>query len=206
MYKNQGVTSVKYEEFVKNVMDCNACDGNFEFICEPFRCISRINEVKVMFLGLSPGNPELETPKRNTAMCDVMTYIEKKIGAGYDTNYRHAMIDRIGKELPYVKANVVHGIGDKKAAVNVLATCGDKYLEEMISLFPALQYIIVYDFPDRKVLHYLEKFGIELDFENNDREDKGFRKNGLVFIAAKRTRRYVQRLPQRNERKRLKAL
>jgi len=58
------------------------------------------------------------------------------------------MKDRIGTELKYVKANVVHRIGDKESALKCLGTCGDKFLLRMIALFRDLKYVIVYDFDD----------------------------------------------------------
>ena len=170
------------------------------FMCEPFRIrdFSRINDVKVMFLGLSPGNPELKhkpyTPTKDALFEDVIEYIQKPISRGYDTNFKKAMIERIGNELEYVKANVVHGIGDKKSATKCLETCGDKFLCDMIGLFWGLKYVIVYDFNDKKVLNYVNnELNINLDFQNYN-ASKGISRNGITFIAASRTRRYIQKL------------
>lgn len=199
------------EEFVKNIMDCHrealnnpshTCHGIVsEYQCEPFRLrdFSRINDVRVMFLGLSPGNPELKhkphTPNRNALSKDVMEYIQKRIWKGYDTNYRNTMRERIGSELEYVKANVVHGILDKKSAQKCLEACSSKFLLSMIGLFCGLKYVIVYDFEDKNVLDYVnKKLNVDIDFKNSTAV-KGFQEEtrGITFIAARRARRYIRR-------------
>lgn len=81
------------------------------------------------------------------------------------------MQDRIGTELKYVKASVVHRIGDKESALKCLGTCGDKFLLRMIALFRGLKYVIVYDFNDGNVLNYVnKKLCIGLDFEKSTAE------------------------------------
>ena len=128
--------------------------------------------VKVMFLGLSPGNPELKhkpyTPNRDAPLKDMIEYIQKPILKGYDTNYRNTMKERIGSELEYVKTNVVHGALDKKSAQKCLEACGNKFLLPMIRLFCGLKYVIVYDFEDQNVLNYVnKKLDIDIDFKNS---------------------------------------
>lgn len=173
-----------------------------EHMCEPFRLrdLSRMNEVKVMFLGLSPGNPELKskpyTPCKDASLKDIMEYIQKPIKKGYDTNYKNTMKERIGSELEYVKANVVHGILEKDSAQDCLETCGRKFLQRMMKLFCGLEHVVVYDFEDRRALNYVnKKFGISIDFRNSNAA-KGFKKGKLTFIAAPRTRRYIKRLSE----------
>jgi len=207
---------MNFEDFIRDVMSCQEYQKALNnpnhpcydivhayeshFMCEPFRIrdFSRINDVKVMFLGLSPGNPELEhkpyTPTKDALLEDVIKYIRKPISKGYHTNFKKTMIERIGNELEYVKANVVHGIGDKKSAMKCLETCGDKFLYDMIGLFWGLKYVIVYDFADRRVLNYVnKKLNISLGFQNYNAA-KGISRNGITFIVAPRTRRYIRKL------------
>jgi len=195
------------EEFVKNIMDCHrealkspshACHGIVsEYQCEPFRLrdCSRINDVKVMFLGLSPGGSETDTPNTGAQLEDVMEYLQKPILPWYITNYKNAMIERIGSELEYVKANVVHGILHKELAQKCLLTCGGKFLLPMLELFRGLEYMIVYDFNDKKVLNFVnKKLSISPPLDFNSTADKGVLWNDVTVIAAKRTRRGIARL------------
>ena len=184
----------------------HACHGIVkEYQCEAFRfrgktLLSRIDQVKVMFLGLSPGNPEKDhkpyTPEGGAQLEEVMKYLQKPVLNGIGTNFRNAMKERIGSQLEYVKANVVHAILDKEHAQACLETCGNKFLLPMLRLFCGLRYMIVYDFNDKKVLNYVnEKLHISppLDF-NNSTVGKGVLWNGVTVIAAMRKRRYIRRL------------
>ncbi|MCK4482018.1 hypothetical protein KAU55_02245, partial [Candidatus Bathyarchaeota archaeon] len=110
---------------------------------------------------------------------------------------RNTMKERIGSELQYAKANVVHGIGNKESALKCLETCGNKFLQLMIELFRShsLKYVIVYDFDDKKVLNFVnKKYNINLGFKNST-AIKGITEKGITFIAAPRTQRYIKRLP-----------
>jgi len=154
-----------------------------------------------MFLGLSPGNPEQTTPPfsppANAEFEYVREYCKKPIADGYHTNFRNAMKERIGRELEYVKANLVHGIGNKETALKCLKPCGDKFLLDMIGLFSGLKYVIVYDFKDRKVLDYVNiRLGINLDFKDSTVTKSSTIKNGMIFMAAPRTRRYIRRMSE----------
>jgi hypothetical protein len=151
-----------------------------------------------MFLGLSPGNPEPKTtPKPGACFKDVVSYVQRPIGKWYAKNYSHAMMDRIGSEIEFVKANVVHGILDKKQAEKCIESCGNKFFLPMLELFHGLEYVIVYDFDKSKeVLKFVNrKLNISppLSFENRTK-DKSVLWNGVRFIAAKRTRRGIRRL------------
>ncbi len=213
------------EDFIRRIIECpeyqkaledkrHPChdivhnkDGSF-YRCEPYRSVSCNEDVKVMFLGLSPGNPEKDlSPKKDAPIEEVVAYCKKDIGKGYKTNYCNAMAERIGqhfKTANYVKANVVHGIGDKESALKALETCGNRFLKDMIYSFPNLEYVIVYDFEkkggkDGRVMEFVsEKLGVKLNFSNNKAAvaKEAQKKGNLTFIAAKRTQRYIRRLSE----------
>jgi hypothetical protein len=186
-----------YENFIIKIIDCPEYDKALEneshechaivshmnkgpcdkYACEPFRIgdSSKIEDIEVMFLGLSAGTLSASSPKRGETLEEIKKKSLWHIRPKYDTNYKNAMTDRIGEKLNYVKANVVHGVGKKSLAKKAIKTCGKKYLKNMIELFPILKYVIVYDFSSKPVLNFLNEYlldknGNKLDFGNYDKK------------------------------------
>lgn len=202
-----------YEDFIKNIVTCEECKaiiqshGNYRYICEPFRlpCFPKVVDAEVMFLGLSPGTPDEKdkNPPRGTKdIAKISEFCGKKLWPRYDTNFKNAMRERIGKELSYVKANVVHFVCRKKTALKCLEICGEKFLQGLIELFRrSLKYVIVYDWDDGHVLNFVnKKYGIELNLDKHFTADKGIKVNGITFIAARRKGpRYIERLHRKHD-------
>lgn len=202
-------------KFVKDVMNCEEYLKALEdtqhpchklisrhgsrYICEPFLCEMPTHKVEVMFLGLSPGHPGRASPvKGKASLHEVIENSKKKPRKRYTSNYENAIKDRLPPpSYNYVKANIVHGIGSRQAAERAIEICGSKFLEPMISLFPNLKYVIIYDFDDEqgeRVLDFVnKKMGFRLSFENAT-ANKGLCKNGVVYIAARRTISQLRRL------------